>query len=173
MPWMETSPHQRRHDPPEETAAVPLQRAPTASGRSRGDRRRHLVHSLLPRPARTHRRTRLHHPSLDANCHPCCRFILLPIFPVAHSSMTRLFSSTWSVPLEVSRMTSTLSQGSATRAQRPIWISKGPLRTLPPAEVNLTRASGTESTARSVSIGLSPVWSTNSAFEPGSFNPAA
>src|SRR5437867_4192838 len=30
------------------------------------------------------------------------------------------------------------------------------LRTLPPAEVNLARASGTESTTRSVSIGLSP-----------------
>jgi hypothetical protein len=31
-------------------------------------------------------------------------------------------------------MTSTLPQGSATTAQRPIWISNGPLRTLPPAE---------------------------------------
>src|SRR5207244_1477635 len=92
---------------------------------------------------------------------------------VAGSSMTCLFLSTRRVPFEVSRMTSTLSQGSATTAQRPIWILNGPLRTLPPAEVNLARASGTESTTRSVSIGRSPLWSTSSALEPGSFRPAA
>src|SRR5438094_10477179 len=75
--------------------------------------------------------------------------------------MTCLSLSTRRVPFEASRMTSTLSQGSATTAQRPIWISNGPLRTLPPADVNLATASGTESTTRSVSIGRSPLWSTS------------
>src|SRR5436190_2826421 len=63
---------------------------------------------------------------------------------MAGSSMTCFSLSTRRVPFEASRVTSTLSQGSATTAQRPIWISNGPLRTLPPADVNLATASGTE-----------------------------
>src|SRR5262245_53658076 len=91
----------------------------------------------------------------------------------ASPSITRLFWSTRRVPLDVSRITRTLSQGSTTTAQRPIWISNGPLRTVPPATVNLARASGTEATTRSVSMGLRSVCRTNSASDPGSFNPAA
>src|SRR2546427_2754988 len=75
--------HQRWHHPPEEAAAVHRQRAQATPRRSRGGRRRHLVHSLLQRPLGPRRRTGLHHQGV-ATCYPCSRFILLPIFPVAH-----------------------------------------------------------------------------------------
>src|SRR2546428_673650 len=57
-----------------------------SSRRSRGGRRRHLVHSLLQRPLGPRRRTGLHHQGV-ATCYPCSRFILLPIFPVAQSQV--------------------------------------------------------------------------------------
>ena len=38
----------------------------------------------LDHPVGTDRRTGLHHQGVDGQRYPCCRFILLPIFPVAH-----------------------------------------------------------------------------------------
>src|SRR5262249_36056907 len=58
------------------------------------------------------------------------------LFRAHVGSITRFRSSTRSSPLDASRRTSTLSQGSRTTAHRPIWMSNGPLRTVPPAAVN-------------------------------------
>src|SRR2546427_3741420 len=99
--------HQRWHHPPEEAAAVHRQRAQATPRRSRGGRRRHLVHSLLQRPLGPRRRTGLHHQGV-ATCYPCSRFILLPIFPVAHlrrraaSSAARRTRPSWSLSSSLS-----------------------------------------------------------------------
>jgi hypothetical protein len=50
--------------------------------------------------------------------------------------------------------------GAGHHGQRPIWISNGPLSTLPPAATNLMGASGVDSTVRSVSIPRPSVRST-------------
>jgi len=54
--------------------------------------RRDLVDLLLPRPVGTDRRTGLHHQGVTdpaTTCHPCSRFILLPVFPVAQAPQGR------------------------------------------------------------------------------------
>jgi putative transposase len=84
LPFPRQARHQCRDDSAEEAAALPLECASTAPSGSRGSGRWDLVDSLLPRPARTRGRTRLRNPRLAVNCHPCCRSILLPMFPVAH-----------------------------------------------------------------------------------------
>src|SRR6266850_1952218 len=75
--------HQCGYHPPPEALALPGQRAEAAPRRSRGDRRRRLVHSLLPRALGSRRRTRLHHqdvnvlpmsPVYGVTYHPGCSY---------------------------------------------------------------------------------------------------
>jgi transposase-like protein len=88
MPWREASPMDQRTqfiaDHLREALSITELCALYGISRKTGYKwiDRYLVHSLLPRSARTRRRTRLRHQTLAVNCHPCCRFILLPMFPL-------------------------------------------------------------------------------------------